>query len=168
MEIVQDKYLGKNPFTRWLNRRRYKKACEKIRGKSHTIGSLWFFCEFIRLAESVYFFDNKKGSYVFSSRSYEYGKNGFRINDTDIGVEVACELNSDEQSIQIGIKRMNGSNMVTEFIYQNGQWDFIKGDSAYSRVLIDNAIAIINKAIIHVLDFCWNANGSYDLYTSKT
>lgn len=167
MEIVLRKYHGKNPILKWLNLKNYKKECKKIRMKSHTIGSLWFFSEFIRLAEAVYFFNNKKDAYIFSSRSYEYGRNGFIITDNDIGITLNCDLDSDAQSITISIKRHNGSNLVTKFIYENGNWDFIKGESMYSRVLIDNAIAIINKAIVYVLDFCWNANGSYDLYTSK-
>lgn len=167
MEIAQNKYLGKNPIIKWLNYRKYKKECNKIRRKSHTIGSLWFFAEFIRLAEVVYFFDNKRDSYIFSSRSYEYGKNGFVITDKDIGVTLTCELDSDDQVISITIKRHNGSNMVTKLVYENNHNRWKYPEIQYGRVLIDNAIAIINKAIIYVIDFCWNANGSYDLYTSK-
>lgn len=166
MGIIMNKYRGKNPIAKWLNTRYYKKECKKIKSKSHNLGSLWFFSEFIKLAELYFFFDNKNGAYIYSSRSYKYGENGFVINDTEHNIVLKCTLNADEQEIFINIKRTNGTNLSTDLVHNGQRWRITIDDDC-SRVLIDNVIAIINQAIIYVLDFCWSANGSYGIYNSN-
>ena len=163
MQEVERKYLGKNPIKRFFNRMKHKKFLKKISDMSHSIGTLWFFCDFIKLAELIYFFDNKKNSYIYSSSSYSYGENGFIINDEkNNNVVIKCKLFSDDQKILIEVKRTNGSNMITEFSYSNNEWNFNKFDSEYSNVLVDNTLGIINKAIVYLIDFCWYAKGSYN------
>lgn len=163
MDHIENKYTGNNPIRKWLDNQKHKKFMKKISTMSHSIGTLWFFADFIKIAEVVYFYDNKNGSYIFSSRQYSYGENGFIIHDEKNKVIINCKLFSDDQKIGIEVKRTSGSNMSTEFTYSNNEWDFSKVKlDGYTNVLVDNTLAIISDAIVFLMEFCWNQQGNYD------
>lgn len=160
MKEIENKYLGRNPFKKMINRWKHRKFINKIRSWSPSVGVLWFFADFIKIAERVYFFNNKNGGPLFSSNSYRYGENGFSIISDHDKVKINCKLYIDDQKVAIEIKRLNGSNMITEHTFQNNTWHYDKDN--YDEVLIDNVIGIINKSIIDLVEYCWDRKGSFD------
>lgn len=162
MAEVESKYMGRNPFKKLACYIKHKRFIKKIRNWSPSIGVLWFFADFIRIAERVYFFDNRKDGALFSSSSYSYGENGFIITSHDDNVKLTCKIYSDDQKVIIEIKRLNGSNLITEHSFQNNEWSYDSDRSIYDEVLIDNAIGIINRSMIELVEYCWNHKGSYD------
>lgn len=166
MDQVELKYIGNNPIKKLISQHKYNKYISRLRKQSHSIGSLWFFADFVKLAERVYFYNNKKDSPngVYSSNSYHTGENGFIITATDKDVVINCKLYSDTQKVILEAKRLNGTNKITELEF-NGSSPLKTDD--YDEVLIDNIIGIINRYIIKVLNFCWYSKGSFDVDSLK-
>jgi len=160
MREIETKYTGKNIFKRFKCWRSHRKFIANIRTWSPSIGMLWFFADFIKLSERIYFYDNRKNGRMFSSDGYTYGENGFIINSEHDKLQLTCKLYSDTQKVVIQIKRLNGTNMVTEHVFVDNQWTLDK--EKYDEVLIDNVIGIINCAIIELVEYCWDHRGSYD------
>lgn len=159
MEAIEKKYVGHNIFRRYISWLRFRKFQTKIIKQSHSIGSLWMFADFIKIAERVYFYENTKSGDIYSSSSYTSGENGFHIKDPLERVEIHCKLYSDDQAIVFEVKRINGGSIVNEVRFQGGEWTYGKGHD-YNEVLVDNIIGIVNNAIITVLDFCWKYKGN--------
>lgn len=162
---VESKYLGRNPFKKFTSYLRYKKFIKKVRSWSPSIGSLWFFADFVKLAEKAYFFDNRRDSKIFSSSSYEYGENGFIITDEKSNIRINCKLYTNTQKVMLEVKRLNGSNMTTVHILENGIWNY--NPDGCDEILIDNVIGVINSAIIYVFDFCYKRKGNFDYVFNK-
>ena len=161
MDMIASKYTGKNPFKRWWSRKMFIHKCREIQSRSPSFGELWYFSEFIKTAERVYFLNNCQKGIIFSSKSYKAGENGFIIDATEkLSVRIVVKLYSDDSKVIMDIIRTNGSNMSTEHIFINNDWTSDKKE--YDELLIDNAIGIINAHIIKLLQYCWDRVGSYD------
>lgn len=158
--IENNKYIGRNPIKRFVANWKFNKFCKKIMGQSPSLGVLWFFADFIKISERVYFFPNRQTGELYSSRSYSIGENGFIINDEAHSIKLNIKLNSDLQRTIIEINRNGGTQATTELTFMNNSW----GDDIqpYDEVLVDNVIGLINSYIVGLLRFCWNAKGSYD------
>jgi hypothetical protein len=154
---VEEKYLGKNPITKFIANYKFNKFCKETMRSSPSLGVLWYFADFVKLAERVYFYGNTKDSSIYSSKSYQSGQNGFIINDKDNELRIVVLLDSDEQSVRVEIKR------TTEHMFINNAWT--EDRENYDEVLIDNAIGIINSHMVSLLKWCWNKKGSYDSYS---
>jgi len=154
MAIVENYYTGSNWFKRLASNFRFWREKRKIRNMSHSIGSLWFFAEFIKLAEFIYFFDNNNSSTLYSSNTYKYGESGFMIKSLANQVNIKCKLNAEKQEIKLEISRTNGSRIINEIIF-NAQKGWYNSDSSEVSVrLVDNIISIINNHIILLLCYC--------------
>lgn len=163
LDKVEEKYIGRNPILRLISRIKFNKFCRDIMKSSPSLGVLWYFADFIKLAERVYFFNNVKDGKLFSSRSYVAGENGFIVNAIEEGVRILVKLDSDTQSVLLEIKRPN--NLTTEHRFINNQWGDDRQD--YDEVLIDNIIAIMNSYMVGLLKWCWDRKGNFDSYERK-
>ena len=161
LDVVEEKYLGKNPIKRWISKYKFNKFCRETMKSSPSIGILWYFAEFIKLSERVYFYPNNKDSVLYSSRNYAVGENGFCINDSDNKVKILVKLISDTQGVKVQITR-NASNYTTEHKFVENEWTDDRAD--YDEVLIDNIIGIINSHIVALLKWCWEKKGNYDRF----
>lgn len=159
LDVVEDKYLGKNPFKRFLSNLKFKKFCKETMKSSPSLGILWYFSDFIKLAERVYFYQNTKSNSIYSSRAYAAGENGFILNDKEHALKITVKLLSDNQLVCVQVNR-EGSSYNTEHRFKNDGWDDDKDN--YDEVLIDNIIGIINSHMIALTKWCWNQKGSYD------
>lgn len=165
MDLIETKYIGLNPIKRFIANWKFNKFCKTTMRQSPSLGLLWLFADFIKLAEKVYFFPNKQGNELYSSRSYNIGENGFVIQDEDHGIKLNIKLNSDVQRTIVEISRKEATQSNTELVFMNNSW----GDEIepYDEVLVDNIIGVINSYMVALLKFCWNAKGSYDNINKK-
>lgn len=160
LNIIDKKYTGFNPIKKLISRVRFNLTCRKIFNTSPSFGQLWSFSDFIKLAEKIFFYNNKSGSTLFSSASYKIGENGFVITSDVDHVNVTLKLYSDTQSIIMEIKRTNGTNMMTSLRFKENDWDGTPDEA--DIILLDNVIGIINRHIVMLLRYCYDRRGSYD------
>ena len=165
LDKVEEKYLGKNPILRFLSKLKFKKFLRETMKSSPSFGVLWLFADFIKLAERIYFFNNNKDGSLFSSKSYSAGTNGFMIMDKENNVRILIVLNSDLQQVQLEVKRLGGTSMITEHTFVNNAWTDDR--EKYDEVLIDNIIGIINSHMVALLKWCWDKKGTFDNYCIK-
>ena len=160
MDFIESKYMGINPIKRLISKFKLNQYCKKIMKQSPSLGVLWLFAEFIKIAERIYFFPNRQGNELYSSRSYNIGENGFVIIDEDHKITINIKLNSDYQRTIVEISRKGGTSSNTELVFVNNSW----GDDIelYDEVLVDNIIGIINSHMVALIRYCWEAKGSYD------
>ena len=160
MDIVATKYTGTNWFLKWLNKRAFNKKLKEIQSRSPSFGELWYFAEFIKTAERVYFVDNRQKSWFYSSRSYGPGENGFVLDVEMLPIRIVVKLYSDDSRVVMNISRTNGSNMTTEHTFINNSWTDDRKE--YDEILIDTVIGAINHMIILLLKDCWSRAGLYN------
>jgi len=160
LDQVEKKYLGLNPFKKILAEWKFNKFCKEVMKSSPSLGVLWFFADFIKLAEKVYFFNNDPNGTIFSSDNYNIGENGFIINDNDHNIKINVKLNSDYQRLVLEVKRLNGTKKITEHRFVNNEWTDDREN--YDEILIDNIIGIINSHIVALMKYCWNLKGNFD------
>lgn len=160
MDQVESKYIGKNPILRLISRIKLNKFCRTILKGSPGLGLMWFFADFIKLAERIYFFNVDKDKGIYSSRSYSAGENGFIINDKEHELKINIKLYSDDNIVKVEVKRNNGTNMTTNFEFDNGQW--AESRENYDEVLVDNIIGIINSHMVALTKWCWKRKGTFD------
>ena len=160
LNIIDKKYTGFNPILKWISKIRFKRTCRKIFNTSPSFGQLWNFASFVRLAEEIFFYNNKRDSTLYSSASYKAGENGFVITSEIDHVVITVKMYSDTEQIAMDVKRTNGTNMMTTFLFRSNDWEGEPSES--DIVLLDNIIGIINRHIVMLLEFCYLRRGSYD------
>lgn len=160
LNIIDKKYTGFNPIKKLISWYSFRRTCRKVFDTSPSFGQLWSFADFVKLAEEIFFYNNKSGSTLFSSSSYKVGENGFVITSPVDNVIITVKLYSDTQSITMDIKRTNGTNMVTTLKFKENDWEETPKES--SIILLDNVIGIINRHIVMLLRYCYDRRGSYD------
>lgn len=160
LDQVETKYLGKNPIKRLISKYKFNKFCKEVMKSSPSLGMLWYFADFIKLAERIYFFNNSKEGSLYSSSNYYIGENGFIINDSIFKIKITVKLNSDDQTTHLEIKHLSGTQLITEHVFKNNSWTDDRQN--YDEVLIDNVIGIINSYIVGLMKYCWNMKGNFD------
>ena len=160
LNIIDKKYTGFNPVRKLISRIKFILTCRKVFNTSPSFGQLWNFANFVRLAEEIFFYNNKRDSLLYSSASYKAGENGFVITSEIDHVIITVKMYSDSQEIVMDIKRTNGTNMMTTLNFKENAWASPPEEG--SIVLLDNVIGIINRHIVMLLRFCYDRRGSYD------
>ena len=160
LNIIDKKYTGFNPIKKLISWIKFRRTCRKTFNTSPSFGQLWSFSDFIKLAEEIFFYNNKSGSTLFSSRSYKVGENGFIITSDIDHVVITLKLYSDTQGIVMDVKRTNGTNMVTSLKFRENDWEEDPKES--DIILLDNVIGIINRHIVMLMQYCYDRRGSYD------
>lgn len=160
LNIIDRKYTGFNPIKKLISNIKFKMECKKIFDTSPSFGQLWNFANFIKLAERIFFYNNKNGSTLYSSNSYQANQNGFVITSKPDNVVITVKLYADTQGIVMDIKRTNGTNMTTTLKFEQNDWAETPEDDEI--IILDNVIGIINRHLVMLLKYCYDRRGSYD------
>lgn len=149
MNTIYDKvdFSLKNFFKYFKQRRKYKKLIKDIDNGSPCFGVLWKMCDFIKLAEIVFFYDNSvenKEYGLYSSNNYTPGENGMKIHDTE--VDMTIKLKSDRSVVIIELDRNLGNHHRTKMEFENDNWKGIP--DIYDEMILENIIRIINRKFL--------------------
>ena len=152
-------------FFKWVKyKKKYKKFCNSITNGSPSLGVLWYFAEFIKYSEIIFFYDNSKDNWLYSSNSYDPGENGFRITTDEFIITV--KLYSDSQTVGIDVENKKGGHVKTSYKFENGQWT--SPPDEYDLLHVNTIIEIINRSMIRLLDFSIYRNLYYDPFNNDT
>ena len=127
-----------------------KKFKKTINEGSPSFGVLWSFADFIKYAEIIFFFNNTKKNYLYSSDGYEPGHNGFRISFEEYIITV--KLYTESQIVAIEIEYPYTNHRPVSYKFKNGNW--VDEPDNYDILLIDRVINIINMNMIKLVDWC--------------
>lgn len=148
MNVIYEKvnFSLKNFFKYFKQKRKYKKIIRDIRNGSPCFGVLWKMCDFIKLAEIIFFYDNSvENSYgLYSSNNYIPGENGMKIHDTE--VDMTIKLKSDNSTVIIELDRNLGNHHRTKMEFENDNWKGIP--DIYDEMILENIIRIINRKFL--------------------
>ena len=152
MKIVNDAVpLTLKTFFKHIKfKRKLKKFKKTINNGSPSFGVLWSFADFIKYSELIFFFNNIKKNYLYSSDGYDPGHNGFRIASEDYIILVKLFTESQTVAVEIEYPKTNRRTICYKF--KNSEWE--NEPDKYDILLIDRVINIINKAMISLIDFC--------------
>lgn len=141
-------------FKTFFNHIKFKSELKKFKKTlnegSPSFGVLWSFADFVKYAEIIFFFNNIKKNYLYSSDGYEPGHNGFRISSEDYIVTV--KLYTESQVVAIEIEYPKTTHRPISYKFKNGDW--VDEPDNYDILLIDRVINIINKTMIDLVDYC--------------
>lgn len=138
----------------YINKRKVKRFRKKILTGSPSFSMLWDMANFIKLSEYLYFYRNTTTNYIFSSRKYSNGENGFVINIEDDNTVIVVKLYKNSDKVIIEIKRC--TNYITSFEFLSNQWTI--NPTGMDEILLDNVTQTINNNIIKLFDWCYNKN----------
>lgn len=159
MRYIYDKEPLKvcNIFKYWAHKRSLKKFKKNIYESSPSFNILWQMADFIKLAESVFFYKNtqKESSFgLYSSRNYAVGTNGFRVSDFNKGLRVTIKLYNESRKVLLEIEYLNSDNAKQIMSFTNNEWDTMP--TAYDEMLLDQIIRSINFSIMNLFDHCYD------------
>lgn len=137
-----------HPFKYFKYAKKRKEFKKRILTGSPSFGVLWYFAEFIKFCEIIFFYDNSINNGIYSSNKYDLCTNGFRINHPDAIITV--KLYSDSQTVSMDIENKTGNKIKTNYVFENNGWT--KEPDAYDILHIDNVINIINRTMIRFLN----------------
>lgn len=137
-----------HPFKYLRYSKKRKEFKKRILTGSPSFGVLWYFAEFIKFCEIIFFYDNSTTNGVYSSNKYDLCTNGFRINYPDAIITI--KLYSDSQTVSMDIENRAGNKIKTNYVFENNGWT--KEPDAYDILHIDNIINIINRTMIRFMD----------------
>lgn len=150
MNVIYEKvnFSFKNFFKYFKQKRKYKKLIKDIQNGSPCFGVLWKMCDFIKLAEIIFFYDNSpevNATYgLYSSNNYSPGENGMKIHDTEI--DMTIKLKSDNSTVIIELERNLGNHHKTKMEFANDNWKGIP--DIYDEMILENIIRMINKRFL--------------------
>lgn len=156
MDLIYDKCkLTPKTFIKYLKHKtKVKKFRKTILNCSPSFNVLWNIADFIKLAEEIFMYDNNidnKDLYLFSSRNYNNGENGFIFNGTE--VSIAIKLFSATNTVLLEIKRKTGSKIKTLLSFENNQWG--QNPSFKEEIILESVIEKITSNIIELFDRCY-------------
>ena len=140
----------KNFFKHFKFKSELKKFKKTLDEGSPSFGVLWSFADFVKYAEIIFFFNNTKKNYLYSSDGYEPGHNGFRISSEEYVITV--KLYTDSQTVAMEIEYPKTTHRPISYKFKGGNW--VDEPDNYDILLIDRVINIINKTMIGLVDFC--------------
>lgn len=112
---------------------------------------LWQMADFIKLANTIFFYNNHIDNYLFSSTNFTSGQNGFIARDD--GVKIIIKLYKDTKNVTLDICRLYNTISKTTMSFTQDEWD--KTPTVYDELLLEQVIKIINKNIIKLFDECY-------------
>lgn len=137
-----------HPIKSYRAIKKRRQFTKKILNGSPSLGVLWYFAEFIRYCEIIFFYDNNPSAKIYSSKNYDPCESGFVLNLPEATIIV--KLYSDSQTVAIDIKNKLGSKITTNYTFENNQWT--KEPDAYDILHIDHIIDIINRSMIEFMN----------------
>lgn len=140
-------------FKAWKYNRRYEKFKREFIRSSPDFIRMWQICEFVKLAEKIYFYNNSRDNIILSSNGYAPGSNGFVIETDDVSITV--KLTMDIHKIVMEIKRKKG-NLTKPTVYTFIEGDWTDDHDTSDELLVDFVTSIIVDHTVMVLDWCYN------------
>lgn len=159
MKYIYDKEPFKisNIFRYLAHKRSVKKFKKNIYEGSPSFNVLWQMADFIKLAESIFFYKNtqKENNFgLYSSRNYAVGTNGFRVSDSNRGLRVTIKLYNESRKALLEIEYLNSEISKQIMSFTDNDWDVTP--TAYDEMLLDQVIRSINSSIINLFNHCYN------------
>lgn len=167
IKLIYDKeeYSFSNFFRYHIHKRKVKKFKKNIYDSKFDLSMLNNIAEFIKYAETVFFFDNSFNNTIglYSSRNYEPGENGFKISNSPYSkdCDITVKLISSNDTIYhayVEVKRKGGSQTITTFEF-DGDNDLItfpiSGTVIDNYIFLDKIIDIIYTCALQLFDFCY-------------
>lgn len=159
MKYIYDKepFNIMNIFKYWMHKRSVKKFKKDIYEGSPSFNVLWQMADFIKLAESVFFYKNSQKETTFglySSRNYAIGTNGFRVTDSSKGLRVTIKLYNESRKVLLEIEYLNSDIAKQIMSFTDNDWDVTP--TAYDEMLLDQVIKSINASIINLFNHCYD------------
>jgi hypothetical protein len=159
MEHIYNKKQFKlsNLFQYLKHRKAVKKFKKDISNGSPSFYVLWQMADFIKLAESVFFYKNTQKDSEFglySSRNYAAGSNGFRVTDVENGLRVTIKLFNETVQLLLEIEYI-GSDHPKEYLsFEDNDWE--NAHNIYDEMLLEQIIKSINHNILRLFDSCYD------------
>ena len=159
MKHIYDKEPFKlsNIFKYLKHKKTIKKFKKDINEGSPSFNVLWQMADFIKLAESIFFYKNTQKDSEFglySSRNYTTGSNGFRVTDSVNGLRVTIKLFNETKQLLLEIEYMNSDNPKQYLSFIDNEWDIMP--TIYEEMLLEQVIKSINTSILRLFDNCYN------------
>lgn len=159
MEHIYNKEPFKlsNLFKYLKHRKAVKKFRKDISDGSPSFNVLWQMADFIKLAESVFFYKNTQKDSEFglySSRNYASGTNGFRVTDVANGLRVTIKLFNENKQLLLEVEYMNSDNSKQYLSFKDNEWNVTP--TVYDEMLLEQVIKSINFSILNLFDSCYN------------
>lgn len=159
MEHIYGKQQFKlsNLFQYLKHRKAIKKFKKDIGEGSPSFNVLWQMADFIKLAESVFFYKNTQKDSEFglySSRNYTAGSNGFRVTDAENNLRVTIKLFSETKQLLLEVEYIGGDHPKEYLSFKDNDWDC--PPSIYDEMLLEQVIKSINHNILRLFDSCYN------------
>lgn len=146
-----------NLFKYLKHKRIVKKFKKDINEGSPSFNVLWQMADFIKLAESVFFYKNNQKNTefgLFSSKNYTSGTNGFRVTDDKNGLRATIKLINDNKQLLLEVEYMNSDIPNKCLYFKNNEWDCTP--TIYEEMLLEQVIKAINSSILRLFDSCYN------------
>ncbi len=155
MNIIYEKRYG-NFISRILNKYKAKSFVRELRNCSPSFNLLWEMSLFIKIAEEVFFYDNKlHGSLgLYSSRNYSPGTNGFMIYDSENAFTLTVKLYSESKKAVLVVERDRGEKLKSSFTFVNNEWEDGE-NNPYNEMLLEQCIKTINGKFISLFMYCY-------------
>lgn len=161
MKYIYDKEQFKlsNLFRYLSHKMRLNKFIRDIENGSPSFNILWQMADFIKLAETIFFYKNTQkdsGLGLYSSRNYASGTNGFRLSDLNDegGLKVTIKLFNESKQVLLEIEYLKTDNPKQIMTFTDNDWD--TAPTAYDEMLLDQIIKIINHRIINLFYSCYD------------
>lgn len=159
MKHIYDKEPFKlsNLFKYLKHRRAVKKFKKNISEGSPSFNVLWQMADFIKLAETIFFYKNTQKDSEFglySSKNYAAGSNGFRVTDIENGLRVTIKLFNESKQLLLEIEYMYSDNPKNYLTFEDNDWDSVH--TIYDEMLLEQVIKSINNNILKLFDSCYN------------
>lgn len=157
MQYIYDGWMIKkrNIFKYLKHKYDIKKFRKTILCGSPSFKLLWDMADFIKYAEEIYLYDNSIDNTdirLFSSRKYNRGENGLKLNDKDSIVVI--KLYAETSSVMVEMERRNGTKMKSLLSFTDNKWN--SKPTFVEELLLNNIIAFLNHQIIELFDRCYN------------
>lgn len=145
-----------NIFRYLSHKRSVNKFVKDIENGSPSFNILWQMADFIKLAETVFFYKNtQKDSEwgLYSSRNYANGTNGFRVS-CEGGLRITIKLFNESKQVMLEIEYLTSDSPKQIMTFTDNDWDI--APTAYDEMLLDQVIKVINRKIINLFYSCYN------------
>lgn len=152
----KEQFKLQNLFKYIKHKRAVKKFKKDIDDGSPTFNVLWQMADFIKLAESIFFYKNTQKDSEFglySSRNYATGSNGFRVTDTNSCLRVTIKLFNENKQLLLEVEYMGSDNPKKYLSFTDNEWD--STPTVYEEMLLEQVIKCINYNILRLFDSCY-------------
>lgn len=156
--IYNKEYFKLSRLFKYLEHRKtVKKFKRDINEGSPSFNILWQMADFIKLAESVFFYKNtqKNNEFgLFSSKNYSTDTNGFRVTDEVNGLRATIKLLHSNKQLMLEIEYLNSDISNKLLSFTNNEWDITP--TIYEEMLLEQIIKSINSSILKLFDSCYD------------